>query len=206
MSGEISGKTEGGLLEWAGVGINPWHVGLGLVGVASSMVVGQGAAGALGATLALLMLSIAIIDARTFIIPDRLNAAAAALGLINAALAGQGDLTWAAEATLRALLVSGAFLAVRAAYLRLRRRHGLGLGDVKLAAVAGAWLDWTVVPIAVELAALAALAAFIIRRLVRQPGMPRNERLPFGPFFAPVIWICWLLQSGVGRWLTGSEF
>ena len=34
------------------------------------------------------------------------------------------------------------FFALRYGYARLRGRQGLGLGDVKLAFVAGAWLDW----------------------------------------------------------------
>src|SRR5215468_6340714 len=47
-------------------------------------------AGYLG--LALAMLAIAIVDGRHLIIPDPLNAASLALGLVNAAILGQGDL------------------------------------------------------------------------------------------------------------------
>ena len=73
----------------------------------------------------------------------------------------------------------------------------MGFGDVKLAAVAGVWLDWASLPIAVEIAALSALAAGLCAR-VRGDGFDPKARLPFGTFFAPAIWICWLLTAWRG--------
>ncbi|WP_230646576.1 MULTISPECIES: A24 family peptidase [unclassified Bradyrhizobium] len=171
----------------------------GISGVAASLAVGDGVAGVFGAGLALLMLSIAAVDAKIYLIPDQLNAAGVLLGLANALVLGHGDPTWPAEAALRALVVVGAFLGLRAVYLGLRRRHGIGLGDVKLAAVAGAWLDWSIVPIAIELAALGALAVFGFRRFVLGKPMSHNARLPFGLFFAPAIWGCWLLRTALAN-------
>ena len=46
-------------------------------------------------------------------------------------------------ALLRGAVLALLFLGLRALYRRLRGRDGIGLGDVKLAGVAGAWLDWT---------------------------------------------------------------
>jgi leader peptidase (prepilin peptidase)/N-methyltransferase len=78
--------------------------------------------------------------------------------------------------------------------------QGLGLGDVKLAFVAGAWLDWLTIPLAIQLAAFAALSAFLVRQLVSGQSMSATNRMPFGLFLAPAIWICWLLEV---RWLDG---
>jgi leader peptidase (prepilin peptidase)/N-methyltransferase len=86
------------------------------------------------------------------------------------------------------------FFAFRAGYRTLRGVEGMGLGDVKLAAVAGVWLDWAFLPIVVEIAALSALAAALYARL-RGDGFDPKGRLPFGAFFAPAIWICWLLVA-----------
>jgi hypothetical protein len=49
------------------------------------------------------------------------------------------------------------FLIARIAYRGFRGREGLGLGDVKLAAAAGAWLSLPMLPIAIEIAAITAL-------------------------------------------------
>ena len=86
----------------------------------------------------------------------------------------------------------GIFFVFRAGYRELRRREGMGLGDVKLAAVAGVWLAWTDLPIAVDIAAVSALASALLGRASGKKWSA-TEKLPFGLFFAPAIWICWLL-------------
>jgi len=162
---------------------------------AVSIYSAHGLAGAMGAGLGLIMLAIAVIDARHFIIPDPLNAAAFALGLAQAMVLN-GQERWMAliEAGLRAAILAALFLLLRAGYARLRGRDGIGLGDVKLAAVAGAWLDWLVMPLAIEIAAVSALAAYLFHHVLRKRAMRATARLPFGLFFAPAIWMGWLLQ------------
>ena len=87
------------------------------------------------------------------------------------------------------------FLALRNGYARMRGRQGLGLGDVKLAGVAGAWLDWLVMPIAIELAAFAALTGYMLRHVLFRRPISATDRLPFGFFFAPAIWLSWVLET-----------
>jgi leader peptidase (prepilin peptidase)/N-methyltransferase len=98
---------------------------------------------------------------------------------------------------MRSGVLALSFLAMRALYHRLRQREGMGLGDVKLAAVAGAWLGWTSIPIAIEIAALAAIASYALGRLSKSRPIRATARLPFGLFFAPSIWLCWLLRAVV---------
>ena len=105
-----------------------------------------------------------------------------------------------AMAVLRGTVLALIFFALRYGYARLRGRQGLGLGDVKLAFVAGAWLDWSMIPLAIQLAAFAALSAYLVRQLVSGRSISATNRMPFGLFFAPAIWICWLLEV---RWLDG---
>ena len=100
-----------------------------------------------------------------------------------------------AAAAFRGLVLALAFFALREIYLRLRHRHGIGLGDVKLAAVAGAWLDWTLIPVAIAIAALTALILYIAGQLVLRCSLSATAKLPFGLFFAPAIWFCWLLNA-----------
>lgn len=168
----------------------------------ASLAAAAGAAGWLGAGLAILMLAIAVVDARSLIIPNGLNLAAFLLALAAAAI-GASPASWPGAALavglamIRAAVLGLAFLALRALYGRLRGREGIGLGDVKLAAVAGAWLDWPLMPVAVEIAALAALAVYALGRWAGQRPFDAAETLPFGLFFAPAIWLCWLIETGI---------
>jgi leader peptidase (prepilin peptidase) / N-methyltransferase len=138
------------------------------------------------------MLAIAAIDRRRFIIPDQLNALAFVTGLIAVAVNGEvfeaGAIT---SAILRAAVMFGIFFVFRAGYRSLRGREGMGFGDVKLAAVAGVWLGWTNLPIAVDIAALSALGSVLFSRIMGREWK-QTEKLPFGLFFAPAIWVCWV--------------
>ena len=60
---------------------------IGLAAAAASIWAVPGISGFLGAGLALLMLAIAVVDFRYFIIPNELTAAALALAVVNAAVA-----------------------------------------------------------------------------------------------------------------------
>jgi leader peptidase (prepilin peptidase)/N-methyltransferase len=179
-----SGAVEASLIGAVGAGA-----------VLASIAAAPGWSGAAGAVLAGLMLAIAVVDHRRMIIPDELNALAFIAGLVAAAVGTEATSTVAIlQALIRASLMFALFFGFRAGYRALRGLEGMGLGDVKLAAVAGVWLDWAFLPIAVEIAALSALAAALYARL-RDGGFDPKARLPFGAFFAPAIWICWLLVA-----------
>ena len=161
----------------------------------ASLVAAPGLAGWLGAGLALIAIAIAVVDARYFIIPNELSAAAFALALVNAAVQAPHAIGEAIGiALLRAAVLALLFFALRASYRRWRGHAGLGLGDVKLAAVAGAWLDWVTIPIAIEIAALAAIAAFGVRYYAGRRAFDASLKFPFGLFLAPSIWLGWLIE------------
>jgi leader peptidase (prepilin peptidase)/N-methyltransferase len=88
-------------------------------------------------------------------------------------------------------------------YRRWRGRDGLGLGDVKLAAVCGAWLDLATVAAVIELAALLAIGAYVASAALRRERLRATAFLPFGLFLAPAIWIGWLGESWYTNWLGG---
>jgi leader peptidase (prepilin peptidase)/N-methyltransferase len=141
------------------------------------------------------MIAIAFVDARRFIIPNELTAAALALGFLHAAIQDFDSIVEAlANAALRGAILAFAFLMLRILYRRLRGRDGIGLGDIKLAGVAGVWVDWWLLPAVIEVAALAALAVYAVRYLLGR-GSVRLMRLPFGLFLAPAIWLGWLIGS-----------
>jgi leader peptidase (prepilin peptidase) / N-methyltransferase len=172
------------LAAWAAVG---------LCTIVVSVLTEPGLPGILGAGLALAMMAIAVVDARHFLIPNELVLSGLVLGLAAAAAQPGRWVANVAGAAGRGLVVALLFLAFRTLYRQLRGREGIGLGDVKLAAVAGAWLGWTAVALAIDIAALSALAAVLLDTL-RGRKFTATTRVPFGLFFAPAIWLAWLVD------------
>ena len=85
--------------------------------------------------------------------------------------AGWEGVLWAVG---RAAAVALPLLALMAGYRRLRGRDGLGLGDIKLAAVLGAWLGWATIFAVLELATLAAIAAYLVHAFVASAAAARH--------------------------------
>jgi leader peptidase (prepilin peptidase) / N-methyltransferase len=166
--------------------------------VLASFAAAPGWSGAAGAVLAGLMLAVAVVDHRRMVIPDELNALAFIAGLVATGAGAEAAPAIAiVHALVRASLMFALFFGFRAGYRALRGLEGMGFGDVKLAAVAGVWLDWSFLPVVVEIAALSALAMALYARF-RGEGFDPKARLPFGAFFAPAIWICWALAAWRG--------
>jgi leader peptidase (prepilin peptidase)/N-methyltransferase len=175
-----------------------------LLGVLASLVAAPGVEGLYGAFLAALMLATAANDARHYRIPNELTGAAFALALLRAG-AFVPDI--AAEALLWPLIRATAtglpLLLLMVLYRRWRGRDGLGLGDVKLAAVCGAWLELATVVAVIELAALFAIGAYLANAALQRKPLRATAYLPFGLFLAPAIWIGWLGETWYTNWLGG---
>jgi leader peptidase (prepilin peptidase)/N-methyltransferase len=153
-------------------------------------------AAAFTAGLFLAMALITLADLRHFIIPDMLSLPAIPVGVAaNALILQEGDwLMGIREGVLGAVLGGGAFLLIRSLYFHLRGAEGLGLGDVKLAAVAGAWLGPAALAPACLVAALSALAGVLLHAgFCGRRTLHARLHIPFGAFIAPTIFLFWLL-------------
>lgn len=155
------------------------------------------------------MLAIAVSDARRFIVPDALSLPAIPAGLIVSLLIGEAPTTSGAPLMHLAAAAAGAaaFYAIRWIYFRLRARHGLGLGDVKLAAVAGAWTGFEGLSIVLLLATAAAMTFVLIAHVATRRSVEGATAVPFGAFLAPAIWLTWwLIVSGRELGIGGPAF
>jgi leader peptidase (prepilin peptidase)/N-methyltransferase len=135
---------------------------------------------------ALLVLS--AVDAAVFRLPDILTLPLLALGLGISWFLPDRDLTGHVIGALCGLV---SFYAIAEIYRRTRGREGLGLGDVKLAGVAGAWLGWQALPSVVLLACSAGLV-WVGLGMMRRGKTALGERIPFGVALCFAIWIVWL--------------
>lgn len=174
-----------------------------LVTIAGMVLLTPVAAFATG-VLALLMSLITLTDFRHFIIPDVLSLPAVLLGIIANTAVFHGD-DWFAglnESVLGAILAAGTFYLLRAMWFRMRGIEGLGLGDVKLAAVAGAWLGPGLLAPACLASALSGLLAALVMALLPGRRVAMSDEIPFGSFIAPVVLVfwCWRVLEASSFW------
>lgn len=164
--------------------------------IAASLFVHPNWNGVLGAALSIIMIWIAATDARRFRIPNSAVLAALGLGLLHTATDQFGSLVVNISfAVVRGATLALMFAGLRNGYRVLRGREGLGLGDVKLAFVAGVWLDWDIMAIAVAVASLSGLVFYGCHQLLTGRRVRAVSRVPFGLYFAPTIWLGWLFDS-----------
>lgn len=130
-----------------------------------------------GAGLVLL----ALIDAKTQLLPDVLT-----LPLMWAGIVLQlfpQTRTVGLEASIWGVVVGYVPLWLLAhGYWFIRRREGLGFGDLKLLAAMGAWSGPAVIPGVIFLASLLAIAGVVIIRFTGQSRVGLMEEFPFGPW------------------------
>jgi leader peptidase (prepilin peptidase)/N-methyltransferase len=130
-----------------------------------------------------LMVALAMIDVDHMILPDRITWPGIAVGIAVqpwAPLAGPTPAI--VQAICGALLGAGILLAVWGAWYLLRHEEGMGLGDVKMLAMVGAFLGWQGVLVTLFFGALSGSVVGIA--LMRWGSHDMRSKLPFGTFLA----------------------
>lgn len=134
------------------------------------------------------LLALAAIDHRHYLLPDTLT-----LPLIPAGLLAAGAMpVWPVGLVDAAVGTVAGFAAIWGVgwlYRRLRGRDGIGLGDAKLLAAAGAWVGWQGLASVVMISALAGIAAALVTAIRRGQRLDPAARLPFGVFLALGTWL-----------------
>lgn len=156
----------------------------------SAISVDRGAAVWLDCLFGWWLLALGWIDVERWLLPDALTLPLIVAGLAVAAWLDPSSLFASA---LGAALGYSSLRLIAWGYRAWRRHEGLGQGDAKLLAAAGAWLGAVALPQVVLGAAIAALlAAFGLRLAGVRLGA--RSAIPFGPFLALSTWLVWLLM------------
>lgn len=151
----------------------------GVLFVAAAQVFGPSIEAIAAMALCALSLALAAIDLEHFLLPDKLTLTGLAIGL--------GLQPWLGWTSIRGALVGVALggllpLALSALWRLIRGVPGMGLGDVKMLAMVGAFLGWQGVVVTLVTGAL-------LGSLVGGVGLVRGSlgaesKLPFGTFLA----------------------
>ncbi|MBA3067965.1 MAG: prepilin peptidase [Hyphomonas sp.] len=146
----------------------------------------------LTALLGWLLLALATIDLRTYLLPDALNAAVLALGAVMVALTRPA--AWPIHVA-GAVIGYGLLWIVEFAYRRLRGRDGLGRGDAKLLGALGIWVGATGIAPVLLLASLTGILAALSASVRRSAPLSATSAIAFGPWIALGGFAVWLAQS-----------
>jgi leader peptidase (prepilin peptidase)/N-methyltransferase len=170
----------------------------GLLFVACYLVFGITAEGLKWAVFAALLVVLTVTDFRERILPDKVNFVGLGLGLLLSLFTRpiDGTALWLSshlfafpppqpvisilDSLLGAMGASGLLWLVAEGYFRARGREGMGLGDVKMMAMAGAFLGLQRALLTILLGSL--LGSFIGVAVIALWRKGRDFELPFGTF------------------------
>ena len=184
--------------------------------VGSILFAGPGLEGIALSLFCALLLALAVCDAETMQLPDTLTLPLLGLGILyrasdvffgelhrGAAYARHAALALGLRAAISAAATALALLILRWIYSLVRRRQGLGLGDVKLAAAIAAWLGARQMCVVFFLAVVSgALTALIVLSFRRRSRIASDGPLavPFGTFLALAGIYCAFLGQLTLHW------
>lgn len=134
---------------------------------------------------------LAWIDTRSMRLPDILTLPLIVAGvLLNVLVLGT---PWAS--LVGAALGYGSFVAIEIGYRQLRGRDGLGRGDAKLMAAAGAWCGGWLLPLIILIGSVTALAFMLTRAMIRGETLDSTQAFPFGPWLALGFLAGWIYRA-----------
>jgi leader peptidase (prepilin peptidase) / N-methyltransferase len=104
-------------------------------------------------------------------------------------------------AVLGAAVGAGSLWLVREAYFRLRKVEGMGLGDVKMMLMVGAFLGWQMTLLTIFLGSL--IGSIIGVLMIALRGGNMRMAIPFGVFLGPAAIISLFIGPAFIEWYAG---
>ena len=138
------------------------------------------------------LLALALIDLRSYLLPDRLNLAVFLLGGVMVALFRQDAWAWHLAGAAAGF---GLLWLVEITYLRLRGIHGLGRGDAKLLGAIGMWTGLAGIPPVLLIASLVGILSVVLRAALKRQPLSGQSMIAFGPWIALGGYIVWLFPQ-----------
>ena len=137
-----------------------------------------------------LLLALAAIDLRTFLLPDPLNASVLLLGAVMVAL--YQSAAWPLHVA-GALAGYGILWLMEVLYRRVRGIDGLGRGDAKLLGAIGMWVGIGGLAPVLLIASMSAILAILVQSAIKKVSVSGKSLIAFGPWIAFGGYCVWLL-------------
>ncbi len=137
-----------------------------------------------------------VTDLRHHILPNTITVPCTCMALINACFYPPGLV----NSLLGVTIGAGSLLVISRLYYLVRREDGVGLGDVKLLAMIGAFLGWPAVMVILLFASI--LGSIVGIGLVMFFGANGRSALPFGSFLALSSIVFTLVEAPLFTWYS----
>ncbi len=137
------------------------------------------------------------IDLEHQLLPNVITVPGIVIGLIFSVVAPPG---WQ-NALVGVVLGAGVLYAIRGAYYMVRREEGLGMGDVKMLAMIGAFLGWQAVLVTLVLSSFAGALVGLGLMAIQRGSM--RLALPYGTFLALGAVAAMLVGEPLIAWYVG---
>jgi leader peptidase (prepilin peptidase) / N-methyltransferase len=137
------------------------------------------------------------IDLEHQILPNSITLPGIVAGLLLSVIAPPG----VRDALLGVLVGGGVLYGIAGAYYLWRREEGLGMGDVKMLAMIGAFLGWKAVLVTLVLSSFSGALIGVALIAAQRGGM--KLALPFGTFLAIGAVVAMLVGEPLVAWYAG---
>jgi leader peptidase (prepilin peptidase) / N-methyltransferase len=140
-----------------------------------------------------------MIDFDHYILPDVITLPGIVIGVLLAWLPQVGSPIAGLEDSIIGVAVGGGGLwAFAWIFEKITGKTGMGLGDVKLLAMIGAWFGWQALPFTIFVAAL--FGSVVGLSLIVLVGRDRSKPIPFGPYLVLSAWSFLFVGNQVYEW------
>jgi leader peptidase (prepilin peptidase)/N-methyltransferase len=143
------------------------------------------------------MIVLFVIDLQHRILPNVITLPGIVIGFVLSVIVGPG---WLAS-LLGILVGAGSLFAIAEIYYRVRHEEGLGMGDVKMLGMIGAFLGWKLALVTLVLASLLGSVVGIGVLVVKKESM--KYALPFGTFLAIAALMAATVGDAMLAWYLG---
>lgn len=148
--------------------------------------------------LTAILITLFVIDLELQILPNLITLPGIAVGFLFSLFGPPGPI----NSLLGIVLGAGVLYGIAAGYYLVRREEGMGMGDVKMLAMIGAFLGWQAVMLTLILSSFVGALVGVALLWSKKEGL--KYALPFGTFLALAAFVAMLFGQQIMDWYLGQ--